>query len=531
MKRSRIIFVALLLACFAIFTSCTGTVKAAKSFDVILNKDYDPKKDTVNSADMVEELSGYSLFDKKSEFMIFNKTDENGVITSKVFSARNKKVVLTVVPSTDEAIEIMLYPNVSCFAVSKTKLGDGNFASVRELYDAEGTLVTSTSSAIDPIAFADMVLFDKTAYSVDRETGALEKLKDIPVNLYIDSCDDWNSKYFYRYDESINIYDRDFNHIYSFTLPSWAEWRSRNLLNDGKIMVQYSRILDPNSNKYDFGESDPNSGELTKYELYTYIIDPEKKTEKALDFKYMIEHISTGSELVDKDSDNNMYVDSLENIAYLYPIVDHMVDYSGDKTDVVLIDNNGKIKNTLKIVDDQRANIPVLLGDGVYLVSTVYGMALVDIEGNLLRQINNYDIDVSGENIICDGIIYTFDMEAVYSLPENNAGVITHMNDTVFVKKGSDEDYSVLAVTGKEVKELCSYRSADPSSKYFEELPNSSCYALLNAVEGKYNYYNTDHKLILESNARIELAGDFDEFGTFVYTAVVDGIFTYYIFY
>ena len=529
MKRKGILLFAFLIALVMALTSCSNSVTKAKSFDVVLNKNYSQTPTTVNSIEQIEELDGYYLFLDKGEFMVFDKTEENGTVTSKVLSGRNKRVVLTVSSSAEEAVEISLYSDIPCFLLSKTRISDGSFSTVRELYDATGALVATASADSVPVSFADMVLFEKVAYRINDSTGALEKIKDIPANLYFDKCDDWNDKYFYVYDKGVNVYDRDFNHVYNFTIPSWAELSSKNMLDNGNVLIQYYRLLDSNANNYDFSESDPNSGEVSKYELYTVLIDPAEKTDKKLDFKYIIDHVSCASELIDKNSDNNMYVDTIENIAYIYPIVDHIVDRADDKYDVVLLSNKGKTVNSLKIVDDQRANIPVLLGDGIYLVSTVYGMALVDIDGNLLRQINNYDIDVTGKNIICDGIIYTFDMDAVYSLSENTADVVTYINDTVFLRKGSDQEYSIVAVSGTEIKDICSYSAADPTSKYFEELSNGSCYSLSNAVEGKYNYYNSEHKLIFESTVRLENLGSFSILDSFVYTASVDGKPVYYL--
>lgn len=535
MKSGRFFLVALLLVALLLCSSCAKNkvevIKPIASFEEILNKDYAPEVTLTKKAELCEELVGSSFTDGKGEFLIFNKSDENNRVVSKVFSGRNKRVILTVSSSETEAVEIFLYSNAPCFIVSRTSLKDGSFTSVRELYDATGTLVAQSNSPdAEPIAFADVFLFDKTVYSVDNSTGALTKGEAIPENLYFEECRDWNGEYFYTYGTAVNVYDRSFNHVYSWSIPSYAESFSGNMLNNGNVIVQYSQLLDPNTETYDFYENDPETGSVNKYKLHTVLLDPLAKTEAELDFKYVIDYLSCGTELIDKSGDGNMYASTVENVAYLYPFSDGQIDYSESKADVVLLGNDGKIKNSLKLIESQRASIPVLLGDGIYLASTVYGMALVDIKGEVLHQINNLNIDTTPKNIITDGSVYTLNMEKVYALADNNADVITYMNNTVFVKVGGDEEYSVLAIKGTEKRDVCSYSASNPESLYFEELSNSSCYALCNAVEGKYSYYNSEGEKLLETDVRLEILSSFEEFGVSVYTSSIDGENEYYIF-
>ena len=537
MKKKR--FFALAAIIFAIvmsFTACSSELSVARSFDVVLNKGYVAQNKPTENVTQISELKGDAFLDAKGEFMTFLCGDGDSEMVTKVFSTRNKKVVYSEASSATQSVDITLYSNLPAFTVVKTAIdqqnsGDG-FGSTCELYDATGALVAkSNSPKLKAISFADTVLFDCVAYSINENNGALTKIADIPENLYVEDCSDWNEDYFYTYGNTVNVYTRDFVHVYSWTMPSWAEWVSKNTLNNGNVLVQYLRPLDNMTEDYDIYEMDSDTGEIKKYELFSLILDPAKKTEKEIKLDYVVNQVSTKFELFNASGNNGMYLDVIQNIAYVYPIINGQADSSDASADIVLMNNNGKITKSLKIVDDQIAALPTNLASNVYIVATVYGSALVDIDGNVLEQINNIGIDAMGKNIVTDGNVYTLDMEQVYSLYDNGASVITYLDDTVFVKESSDTEYSVIAIKGTEQTVVCSVNLLDTSAVYFEELNDSACYAICNPLRGEYMYYNSEHKLLHTSATRLNLVASDYKHGITLYSTTVGNDTTYYVFY
>lgn len=535
MRKIKLLGFLSLVMIFAFALNACGENAKVKSFDVVLNKDYNPDYGIVENVSEVSELSGMRFLNAKGEFMTFSGGSPEGGVTITVFSTRNKKAVYSETSSATEAIEVLLYSGMPAFTVVKTALGacaDTVGSSVCELYDATGALVASSKNpAAKPISFADTVLFDLASYSVSKENGALTKISDISENLYVEDCSEWNDKYFYTYGENINVYTREFEHIYSWSYPSWAEKLSANALNDGSVLVQYLRPLDNLTEKYDIYEMDETTGEIKKYELTTVLLNPAEKVEKEVELDFVVNYISTENELALASEESGMYAKGFENIAYIHPIVDKQVDSSDKSADIAVMNNGGKLEGSLKIVENQIAALPTYINDGTYILTTTYGSALVDINGQVLYQMNNGTVSTTDNNIVSDGYIYTIGMEEVYSLYDNGAEVITYLNGTAFLRKGTDVSYTIVAVNGKDIKEVCAYDYSDNLSTYFDELTDSGCYALCNVVESKYLYYSSEHKLIYSSTARLDkVASDFERNVT-LYSTTVEGETKYYIFY
>ena len=533
-KKIRFLVVLLLLIATALSLTSCNKIPVAGSFSTVLNADYTPEEALTKNALEIKELQGYTFVEAKGELMVFECESELGK-SKAVFSTRNKKVVLLLESTSSESVDIKLTSSIPAFTVIRTPLlcaDNSECESVCELYDATGSLAASVKGkACEAIAFADTVLFNSASYAIDEADGSLSKIADIPENLYVEKCSDWNDKYFYTYDETINVYSREFKHVYSWTIPSWGKYISKNMLSDGRVLVQYLGPLDVNVDDYDIYEMDENTGETKKFDVYSVLLDPEKRTEKKIKLDYLVEQVTTGAELLRASENNGMYCDGIENIAHIYPIENGQVDYSDANADIVLMDNNARLKKSLKIIDDQNAALPTCIGDNVYIVSTVYGMALIDIDGNLLHQINNMSVATVGENLVSEEKIYTLDMEEVYSLYGEGADVAAYLNGTVFLKKGSSTDYSIVAIKGKEQREICKYNAFDLETTTFEELSDVGCYALYSSVKGEYSYYNSSYELLLTSSARLEsVESDFAR-GVGIYSANVDNEMKYYIFY
>lgn len=525
----------LLLTMMLTFGSCGGEVLAAKSFEVVLNKDYESQEKIVEDLVEIKELEGYSFSEAKGEFMSFTKIENNATISKAVFNTKSKKVVYVGNSTVDVGLDVKLASGVSAFTVVKTQIveedGVTDIKSVCELYDATGVYVAQASGeAVLPIAFADTVIFDNVAYSVNAQSGTFSKIADVFELIYADGCEDWNEEYFCTYGDEINLYNKNFERIYSYTLPSEAKLISRNMFNNGNVILQYGQLLDADAEKYDFSETDEINGFVEKFELHSILINAKNKSEKEIKLDYIIEQVTSGAELARAQGDEKIYSDGVENIAYVYPLGDGIIDYSEKSADVVLMNNKGKIEKSLKIVEEQRAALPMSLGNDVYMVSTFYGYALIDIDGNVLNKIENAEIDVYGDNIIIADAIYTLGMEEVYKLDEHSE-ILGYYGKKIVIRQGTDEKYTVFTIEGNAKENLYEYSAGSEITVEFDFFENSACYARCSDMTSEYIYFNADNKNIGGLSLRLKkVASDFGN-GITVYKTEFDGNINYYTIY
>jgi hypothetical protein len=210
------------------------------------------------------------------------------------------------------------------------------------------------------------------------------------------------------------------------------------VLNNGKVLAQYSIQLPDDAAGYDYYRHD--SDKLTKYDLKTIIIDPEKKKEKNISFNYRIAGVKSSASLNKQDEN---YSDSFENIVYVYPIVDHIIDNSVTAADIFYMDNNGKLGKSLKMIEGQAASLPERISEDRYLVDMVDGSeALVDPDGNIIERIYSSTRHV-GKYFTNQNAIYDLNMELVYDVRNAGEGItatiVGTVDDAVIVSERKDD--------------------------------------------------------------------------------------------
>ena len=536
-KNSRVKFgiaMLLLIAIIMTFSSCGEVPYVEMSFDVVLNNDYVPKEKLPENIVKIAELENYQLFESKGEFMTFTKIEGEG-ISKAVFSTRNKKVVFVEKSTASSSVDIKLASGVPAFTVINTQIvsenGSSDIQNICKLYDATGACVgQANGEAVLPIAFADTVIFDNVAYSVNAQNGALTKIAEVFELIYADGCDDWNEEYFCTYGDTVNIYNRSFERIYSWASPEDATIISNNMLNNGNLIIQYHQPLEDDAKKYDFCQTDEDTGENKKYKLTSVLINPEKQKEKKIKLKYIVEQVTTGVELMRASENNGMYSEYIENVVNVFPIIDKEIDFSDKSADIMLMTNNGKIQKSLKIVEEQRASLPIPLDNNIYIVSTFYGFALIDIDGNVLNKINNTVVDPVGDNIIVDNKIYTLGMEEVYTL-DDTSEILAYIGKSIIVKKGNDTEYSIFSIRGAKIEELYNYYPSVPIYIEFDFFENSACYFRCCDMTGDYICFNAENELIAGVGYRFKkVASDFAT-GITVYCTDFNNIVNYYTIY
>jgi len=177
----------------AVFASCGAVGGKISSFDKILNTSYTPKSNSYNGAMEIKDVKDAELSACNEEIAVFKSVKEDGAITYTVYSFRVQKVVSTFTSSQTVAHNIELFGDTPVFFVeeiSKKVVSEGEntegeattepIQTVYEtsvtytLYDHKGTTLQSKSKDIGrPVAFADMLIYGSTVYTVQAD-GALK---------------------------------------------------------------------------------------------------------------------------------------------------------------------------------------------------------------------------------------------------------------------------------------------------------------------------------------------------------------------
>lgn len=197
--------------------------------------------------------------------------------------------------------------------------------------------------------------------------------------------------------------------IYSYIAPSYVAkaYTKIGVLQNSTVLLETLVPLANNSKAFDIIENNQ------KYDIVYTIINPIDSSVKEVEFGYYIDFVS-------ETSDATVITDTTvsPNLAYIYPIVDDMIDFSEVMT--VVLDNDLNIicmleKDLPAQIDAQKTPV----GNDLYIVVLNIGgkevKAVIDKAGNL----KNYlpDSCYCGDGFIIAGSkIYTYDMREKFNL-------------------------------------------------------------------------------------------------------------------
>lgn len=507
MKKIKLsILVSLLLIAAMLLSACSseGKLKTISSFDTILNPNYDVNANTTDNITELPLLDGYELEKSNKFFAVFQK-DTGSQIDIKVVSMLTGEVLLSTTSNGDTGHTVTLYGSLPVFMFRKNS-GTNQSKTRYTLYDATGSSLVSTAASLGtPKVFADMILYGTTLYAQD-ENGKLTEASTIPENLTLSAPDTYSEKYFYYYtSQSIEIYDRDFNYVSRWDLPHSISYLEESyvpfrVLNNGNVFIQYQVKTDAEAEEYDLITFE--GSDAYKYNLCTMIL--EAKTGKTTKVKtnYYFSNIQSAHTLATLTSKGDYFADKLENIAKVYPIVDKRIDTSTPAFDYVLLKNNGEVTASLKLAKQQTASIPTKITNDKYIVSTLYGRAIVNKKGETLLSISNDSLNIVGEYIIGEQAIYNLNMEIVYSLKQNNGTILGKFENAIFVyEEFSDTIYKVLRLKNGSITTVCTVDLSDTEERNsFTHDAEAGYYIVYQAATDEYTYYNSNGELLLKGD-------------------------------
>lgn len=518
MKRSRIILVVTALVLSAILlTACTGGKTAViENVSEVLNVGYDLSSKPYATGAEITALEGAvsQPVAASDEFVVFKMYDDEDFtdVRYKVLSLRDNSIKIEFTADEKTSYSFNAIEGSPALLVTKTVISssdvlDFNIETTESyyLYDATGQLVDSSETESEVDWIADLLVYDDVAYKVEEATGKLVKEIEIPEYMDVEMLVDYNDSYFYgvSMNDVIYVYDRSFNRVSSWAVPSFGDDSIYNMefyiLNNGDMLVQYCVILDEDTTKYDL--SIVEGGETIKADLVSTLITAENGESKELKLDYVIDDVMTNSDLYDKDetAEKNYFVNTFENIVTVRPIVDGKILSSAADEDIVFMDNKAKLGDSLKIVANQAAELPTKIADDLYSVTMLDGgVTLIDSEGTIVHSMNTA-LPVVGDYFVGTKAIYDMDLKKVYDLTEKDVELLATMGDTILIKIGDDEKYKIIALRDGQEKEIYSHNKKSTSE--FTIIADS-IYCIMDDNEN-YAYYNEEGTRILSTTTEL----------------------------
>ena len=575
MKKSRVLlFVSALLILAMALSSCGGKKPAA--LEDYLNLNYTPVEDYYSKASNLVDLEGYSVKTSNSAIVVFESVDEDegegedeGKVTTsyKLFSMSTGKVVMELVGNKDRLYSfesVSYYPGmivkqltfdsasinmepdaenlelVALAAAAREFYASGFVSSLLEdyvtetytLYDATLAEVAVTKYLPEISSFAEYVVYDDVAYSVNAKTGAWAKAFDIPEYLALGDYVGYNDKYFYVEgdDGIISVYDKSFKLVYNYIAPNYSDESIVALdeldvgsglfvLNDGNILSQYAVVLDEDAKKYDFTwfEGDTN----IKMDLVTKLINIEDGEVEDLDLDFVIRYLATNDDLYDnkKEANENRFHNAFENIAVIAPIVDEKIQLSEDQIDIVMMENDAKVGASLKLVDNQATDIPEKIDDNLYAVSLIGGgYVLINAEGEAIASMNVM-LEQVGDYFIGEDAIYSLDLEKEVNLKDPDVSYVVLGESILVTTKTSSKTYEVELLRDGVTKSVYTHTKNDETSLIVEE--DYGYYYIVEESEDvtTYEYYNELGTKLVTTKRPLAVRNSSYRYGTLLLSA------------
>lgn len=487
MKRIKLIGVIAVIMIAAMALSSCG---AGSAFTKVVNKDYDLSDTLYTSNSTISELQSFESVINNKYFAIFADTNGEGHAVQKVFSLAENKVVATYTNSSEVAYVIALQEGIPAYVLSYLEDGekeDDPKEMVYKLYNIKGEEIAKTddlAGANAKLIADDLFIFDSAAYGID-ENKNIVKTVDIPEYISLAGITRANDKYFYDFtDDGVSIYDREFNLCSIWCAPEYADILGSGVLNNGDYLVQYSYELPDDAKDYDLVE------DTVKYDLVTVIVNAKTGAEKEVKADFVIKYINPNDTMYNDEAEanENRYTDKFENVAKVVYIENKMYSDDERNADIVVLDNNGKIKGSVRVLDEQRAQISNKIADDRYLAALKNGdHAVVNGKGDVIGTIASGSLAIKGGYLVGTKAVYNADFEVVYDLKENDATVVDYVGNTLFVnKKVSDEAYDIIAIRDGEQKTVL---SVTKDTKQTFSVVSGIGYCLAD-TDGNYKYYN-----------------------------------------
>lgn len=318
--------------------------------------------------------------------------------------------------------------------------------------------------------------------------------------------------------------------IYSFDVASYVDGESAymGVLQSGNVLMQNLIPLHDDVKAYDVIEGG------VKYDMVYTSINPFDGTLTELEFGYYIAYIGEASA-------TGIVADVVKapNVAYVYPIVDDLVDRSQLQIFAVA--------NDLKILSEHKAVLPAQytadkrpVGNGLYVVDLLIGEklveAVIDEAGQFVTYLpENY---YAGDGFIIAGkCIYGYDMKEIFKLVRDDGEYTVEHRSRGFLilakrnfADNTKRDFFYYAPGSSAPIEIASERSG--SGKTFYGMLGSGLFVIREAqfseigvTSYRYNIFNSKNNSLKILDREPKFVGEYND------AILANDDVAYYVFY
>ena len=436
------------------------------------------------------------------------------------YNANTDSVVLTL-----DATYLQSYNAVSCFghqfilAVERK-----NDVYSTKLYDGNGNLVATKNGNSDlsyPYEVVstrcDLLQFNGCIYRVNKD-GSTTCLISNPLFGDLPYLDYKTEDYYYYNDyDEVTVYDHDLNVVYYWEIP-YDDYEEifTVITSEDVIITQMVLPLPFDADKYDLFYED------VKYEVKSLAIDVESGKEKTLELDYVIYEIVYNSNEIYQSPDETSWIDdSIDNLAYIYPIVDKRLPSDVSGYYAAINGKNGKIE--YKLFEEFGGDMPYPIANDRFNVTLDSGDThLIDGNGkkigtvNILNSSNSYSNEVY---IIYDGKIYDYNLKLKYDFVDADKEFVMMLSHGVLLRQ--DSNYYIYTKDGD-------LKSINGSVSTY----NCTKSLVISYNEGEYHFYNDHGEQLLNTTGSYASLITYDLYAGYCIVSVTkNSTVSYYRFY
>lgn len=499
-KKLKILSLALVFTLFIGALAGCGGVAVSSLYN---NKNVKEEASKVKILNSAEKLSFEDEMVKSFESVLVFKSTNATQETFTFYSVPNKKVIHTEVQNIGkiQAVEFVsgIEEEFVFYVASSYEDAEGKMQYQITVRGSDGVLIkefvsddaTKAYEAI-PEFNLDLLKIGDDFYRKNKK-DVYKLVATIPSSEKIPEFYAKNGDLYYHYDDkALTVFNSDLQIVYDYKFPSYVEVVALSILNNGKVLIQYSvEVLDTEKD-YDYiDESKP-------YKLISKIIDVKKDKIKEVDLDYGVILSYSRDTIYATSTGLNFETlnKSIDNFAYVYEIEEERVN---ETLKIVSLNNKLKIVERFDQMFAGQTALPRILGVDRYEITNTYGQTyLLDGKGREVGDITSANFK-NGKYIVMEDVIYDMNLAQVASCEDYEIVDTFKLHTSIIFKKTVAETVKYYLFTNGEFKHITDEGVSTILSA------NQNNIVLKNNENGKISVFNENLEQLFTTQAQVSL--------------------------